>query len=109
MNNNIKKKMHRWMIIGTLGVMGFGSMGLVGGTAHARKSTVSKYGAIAGAAAAGYGLVEKKNNVAIAGAAVAAGSYYMNKKAKKDEAKKQREEAWYRRRYGRNWQRHYRR
>jgi len=102
----MKRNINRWIAIGTLSIMSAGGMGLMTGTAHAKKSTIWKYGTIAGAAATAYGLVKGKGKVATVGAVATAGSYYMYKHSKKKE--EQRRQDWYRRRYGRNWHHHYR-
>jgi hypothetical protein len=85
--------------------MSIGGMGFMSGTAQAKKSTLYKYGTIAGAAVTGYGLVKGKGKVATVGALATAGSYYMYKHSKKKED--QRHEDWYRKRYGSNWRHHY--
>jgi uncharacterized membrane protein YebE (DUF533 family) len=100
----MKQQTNRWIAVGTLGVMGLTGMGFVSGTAQAKKSTIAKYGAIAGAALAGYGLVKGNGRAATVGAVAAVGSYYAYKHYKKEEDRRQ---GWYRNRYGKNWRRHY--
>lgn len=101
----MKQQMNRWIAAGTLGVMGITGMGFTSGTAQAKKSTIYKYGTIAGAAVTGYGLVKGKGRVATVGALATAGSYYMYKHTKRNE--EERRQDWYRNRYGSNWRRHY--
>ena len=135
----MKQQMNRWIAVGTLSVMSFTGMGLVSGTAQAKKSTAWKYGAIAGAGLAGYGLLKHNGRAATVGGLVAAGSYYEYRHNKKKEDKKkaeqyrrrsrqrsrhhrkagskkhhnktaeQRREDWYRQRYGNDWKSHYKR
>lgn len=101
----MKRNMNRWIAMGTLGAMSIGGMGFTSGTAHAKKSTIYKYGTILGAAVTGYGLVKGKGKVATVGAVATAGSYYMYKHSKKNEEERRKD--WYRNRYGSNWRRHY--
>jgi len=100
----MKQQTNRWIAVGTLGVMGFTGMGFMSGTAQAKKSTIAKYGAIAGAALAGYGLVKGNGRAATVGAVAGVGSYYLYKHYKKEEDRRQ---GWYQKRYGKNWRRHY--
>ena len=100
----MKTRTNSWIAVGTLGVMGFTGMGAMSGTAHAKKSTIAKYGAIAGAALAGYGLVKGNGRAATVGAVAGVGSYYLYKHYKKEEDRRQQ---WYKNRYGNNWRRHY--
>jgi uncharacterized membrane protein YebE (DUF533 family) len=100
----MKQHMNRWITVGALGIMSVGSMGVTGGTAHAKKSTIAKYGAIAGAALAGYGLVKGNGRAATVGAVAGVGSYYLYKHYKKEEDRRQN---WYKKRYGKDWRRHY--
>jgi len=101
----MKRQTNRWIAVGTLGVMSIGGMGFLSGTAQAKKSTLYKYGTIAGAAVTGYGLVKGKGKVATVGALATAGSYYMYKHSKKNE--EERRQDWYRNRYGNSWRNHY--
>lgn len=100
----MKQQMNRWVAVGTLGVMGFTGMGLMSKTAHAKKSTIAKYGAIAGAGLAGYGLVKGNGRAATVGAVAGVGSYYLYKHYKNEEDSRKN---WYKKRYGKNWKRHY--
>jgi hypothetical protein len=79
-------------------------MGSLSGIAQAKKSTIAKYGAIAGAALAGYGLVKGNGRAATVGAVAGVGSYYLYRHYKKEEDRRQQ---WYKRRYGSDWRRHY--
>jgi uncharacterized membrane protein YebE (DUF533 family) len=100
----MKQRMNRWITVGALGVMSVGSMGIMEGTAQAKKSTIAKYGAIAGAALAGYGLVKGNGRAATVGAVAGVGSYYLYRHYKKEEDRRQQ---WYKRQYGSDWRRHY--
>ena len=100
----MKKQANRWIALGILGVMtatSFGGLGM--GTAYAgakgRRNTTIALGAVTA-----YGLLKKKKTVAIAGAVGTAVSYRQYQIAKKREKRRQ---AWYQRRYGRRWYRHY--
>lgn len=101
----MKRHTNRLIAVGTLSVMSIGGMGLMSGTAQAKKSTIYKYGTIAGAAVTAYGLVKGKGKVATVGALATAGSYYMYKHSKRNE--EERRQDWYRHRYGNDWRRHY--
>lgn len=97
---------HRKIALGTLGVL---SATLFGGAltatpAQADSKTWKKVAIGAGAVTA-YGLVKGKGKVATIGGLATAGSYLKYRSDKKKENKKK---AWYQKRYGRNWQRHYR-
>jgi hypothetical protein len=95
----------RKIALGTLAVL---SATLVGGAftaapAQADSKTWKKVAIGAGAVTA-YGLVKGKGKVATIGGLATAGSYLKYRSDKKKESKKR---AWYQKRYGRNWQRHY--
>ena len=85
----MKRHTNRWIAAGTLGVMSIGGMGFMSGTAQAKKSTIYKYGAIAGAGLAGYGLLKGNGRAATVGALAAAGSYYMYKHRKNKEKRQE--------------------
>lgn len=61
--------------------------------------------AIGAGAVTAYGLIKGKGKVATVGGIATAGSYL---KYRSDKKKENRKKAWYKQRYGRNWQRHYR-
>ena len=96
----------RQVAFGTLGALSASLLGsaFVAAPAQADAKTWKKI-AIGGAAVGAYGLVKGKGRVATIGGLAAAGSYLKYRSDKKKEA---RTANWYRQRYGRNWQRHYR-
>ena len=100
----LMKDSKRWIAAGTLTVMTLGGLAVVTSPAEAKSSTWKKV-AIGAGAVTGYGLIKGKGKVATVGAAATAGSYYMYRKSKnKEEARRK---AWYQKRYGRNWEKHY--
>lgn len=98
---------NRVVALGTLGVMALTTMGGLGMSAAEASPKGKRNLAIGLGAVTAYGIVKKKKTLAIAagvGTALAYRSY--KKSAKKEEARRQ---AWYQRRYGRNWRTYYKR
>lgn len=100
----LQKDAKRWIAAGTLSAMMLGSAAAMTAPAEAAGSSTWKKVAIGGAAVTGYGLIKGKGKVATIGAVTTAGSYYMYRRSKKKEARRI---AWYKQRYGRNWESHY--
>ncbi len=98
-------KKNRVIALATVAALSATTFGATLTPAHAIGTNGKRNVAIAGAAVGAYGLLKGHKRTAIAGGAVAAGSYLWYRHSKKnDEAKKR---AYYQRRYGRNWRRHY--
>jgi hypothetical protein len=101
---NLNKQ--RTIALGTLGVLSATLMGgLVAPTPAQASSSTWKKVAIGAGAVTAYGLVKHKGKIATIGGLATAGSYL---KYRHDKKKETRSRAWYQRRYGRNWQKHYR-
>jgi len=98
-----KLNANRWIALGTLSAMTLGAAPMLTTPAQAGPSGWKKATIGAGAVTA-YGLIKGKGKVATVGGVATAGSYLMYRKSKKKEAQRQ---AWYQRRYGRNWRSHY--
>ncbi len=102
----MKQTTNRWIAVGVAGLMTAGALG--GATlqpaqagAKGRRNTTIALGAVTA-----YGLLKKNKKVAIAGGVGTAYAYkrYSNQNKREKEARRQ---AWYRQRYGRNWQKYY--
>jgi len=100
----IKQNAGRRIAVGTLGALILGGTATLATPAQAGSSTWKKV-AIGAGIVTGYGLIKGKGKVATVGGVATAGSYYMYRRAKKKEDRQR--QAWYQRRYGRNWRNHY--
>ena len=79
--------------------------GALAPAAQAKSSKKWNTAAIAGGAIAGYGLLKHNKTATIGGAAL--GGYSLYRASKDRSAEKKRSQAFYQRRYGRNWRNHY--